>query len=255
MQLQDKRIIVTGSTAGIGRAIAEAMLQAGARVVVNSFEPEIASADLASLQQMGECHYVAADLSTVEGARQAVQQAHELLGGLDCLVNNAGTCVEKPFVEFGEEDFAKTIDLNIRGYFFASQEFARLAGQCTYDASIICIGSSNSLQAETNQVAYDASKGAVLMMVRSMCVDLAKQGIRVNGVGPGLIKTQLTDWGLQSEPETAALICRQIPVGRIGDPEDIGGAAVFLASDAARYITGQMLYVDGGIVAQQMNYE
>jgi NAD(P)-dependent dehydrogenase (short-subunit alcohol dehydrogenase family) len=209
---------------------------------------------LQRLTALGECHFVCADLSTIDGARAVVRRAGELLGGLDCLVNNAGTCIEAPFDAYNEDDYTRTIDLNVRGYFFASQEFACLVGRRAFEASIICIGSTNSLQAEIGHVAYDTSKGAVLMMVRSMAVGLAGQGIRVNGIGPGLIKTQLTDYGLRSQPDVAERIRRQIPAGRIGDPDDVGGATVFLASAAARYITGQMLYVDGGIMAQQMYY-
>ncbi|WDR04370.1 SDR family oxidoreductase [Devosia algicola] len=119
---------------------------------------------------------------------------------------------------------------------------------------MICVGSTNSKAAEKNSVIYDSSKGAVLMLVRSLAVSLAERGIRVNGIGPGIVETPLTRAGLD-QGEVRQILKRQIPLGRIGEPEDIGGAAVFLASPQASYITGQMLYIDGGIVANQMSWE
>lgn len=120
--------------------------------------------------------------------------------------------------------------------------------------SIICVGSTNSLAAEKNSVVYDTSKGAVLMLIRSLAVTLASRGIRVNGIGPGIVETPLTKAGLDT-PGVRTALNKQIPLGRVGAPGDIAGAAVFLASPAARYITGQMLYVDGGILANQMSWE
>jgi len=120
--------------------------------------------------------------------------------------------------------------------------------------SIICVGSTNSLAAEKNSVVYDTSKGAVLMLIRSLAVSLARRGIRVNGLGPGIIETPLTQAALD-RPGVREALDRQIPMGRVGQPEDVGPVAVFLASPAARYVTGQMLYIDGGIIANQASWE
>ncbi len=252
-----QRVLVTGGTSGIGRAVAEAMLKQGARVVVGSLGNDSDRMALKRLQAQGECHQVVGDLSEVGVPKRVVREAAQLLGGLDTLVNNAGTFADVDFLDIDETHFARTFDLNVRGYFFAAQEFARQIRQGeprTFDASIICMGSTNSLQAEKGGVLYDTSKGAVLMLVRSLAVTLSDFGIRVNGIGPGIIKTPLTSNGHADLPDVVNGLQAQIPVGRIGEAEDVAGAAVFLASKAARYITGQMLYVDGGIVAQQMTW-
>jgi NAD(P)-dependent dehydrogenase (short-subunit alcohol dehydrogenase family) len=245
-------VLVTGSTQGIGFAIAEAFARQGARLVINSHLPDTEAQR--RLGALTECHFVQADLSTVTGARGLVEAAHQRLGRLDTLVNNAGTFADVDFEALEESQFDRTFDLNVKGYLFASQAFVRRLEPGQHGASIICIGSTNSLAAEKNSVVYDASKGAILMLIRSLAVTLAERGVRVNGLGPGIIETSLTAAGL-GRPGVRATLERQIPMGRLGAPEDIGGAAVFLASPEAHYITGQMLYVDGGILANQMSWE
>lgn len=247
-----RRVCVTGSTHGIGLAIAEAFARSGARLVINSHLPD--NAALERLSALTECHFVQADLSTVDGARNLIAEAAGLLGGLDTLVNNAGTFRDVAFDDLDEAIFDKTFSLNVQGYLFASQAFVRALGPGQANPSIICVGSTNSLAAEKNSVIYDTSKGAVLMMIRSMAVTLARRGVRVNGIGPGIVETPLTQAGLDNG-NTRSILRAQIPMGRIGQPDDIGEAAVFLASSGARYITGQMLYIDGGILANQMSWE
>jgi NAD(P)-dependent dehydrogenase (short-subunit alcohol dehydrogenase family) len=245
-------VAITGSTQGIGYGIAEAFARTGARLVINSHLPDDGAAE--RLGALTECHFVQADLSTVEGARGFVSEAHERLGRLDTLVNNAGTFRDAAFDELGDANFAATYNLNVRGYLFAAQAFARLVTPEQQNASIICVGSTNSFAAEKNSVIYDSSKGAVLMLIRSLAVTLAPRGIRVNGLGPGIIETQLTAKGL-SAPGVRDVLTAQIPLNRLGTPVDIGPAAVFLASPGAGYITGQMLYIDGGILAHQISWE
>ena len=248
--LTGHRVVVTGSTMGIGRGIAEAMLQAGARVVVNSHEdPHDDVLDVYA--SMGECHFVKSNVATVEGAQGLVEKAHEILGGLDCLANNAGTCIGRPFIEYTPEEYDTMMNLNVRGYFFATQAFAKIVGKRDHDASVICTGSTNGLQAEKGIAIYDMTKGAVLMMVRSLALELADLGIRMNGIAPGLIKTPLQAEFLKDKPDLQRVWDAQIPLGRMGQLDDVGTVAVFLASRAAKYIIGHMLYVDGGIVAQQ----
>lgn len=245
-------VCVTGGTQGIGLAIAEAFARKGARLVINSHLPD--SAALERLSAITECHFVQADLATVEGARMLVETAHKKLGRLDTLVNNAGTFRDTAFEALDAERFAQTFDLNVRGYLFAAQAFAARVVPGQENPSIVCVGSTNSLSAEKNSVIYDSSKGAVLMMIRSLALTLAPKGIRVNGLGPGVIETPLTQKGL-SVPGVRRILERQIPLGRLGQPVDIGGAAVFLASPEAAYITGQMIYIDGGILANQISWE
>ena len=245
-------VCISGSTQGIGLGIAEAFARAGARLVINSHLPDDGAAR--ALGELSECHFVQADMSTVEGARSFVRQAHAKLGRLDTLVNNAGSFRDAEFDQLDQKRFDDTFNLNVRGYLFAAQAFAELVVPQRANASIVCVGSTNSRAAEKNSVIYDASKGAVLMLIRSLAVTLAPRGIRVNGIGPGIVDTPLTQAGLSAPGVREALI-PQIPLGRIGQPVDIGGAAVFLASPQASYITGQMLYIDGGILANQMTWE
>ncbi len=246
-------VAITGSTTGIGYAIAEAFAHTGARLVINSHLADDGGA-AARLGKLTECHFVQADLSTVNGAQGFVAAARAKLGRLDTLVNNAGTYLDNNFDSLTEAAFDRTFNLNVKGYLFAAQAFVKGLSPKQENPSIICTGSTNSLAAEKNSVIYDTSKGAVLMLVRNLAVTLAERGIRVNGIGPGIIETPLSAKGLAA-PGVRPALERQIPLGRVGMPADIGGAAVFLASPAARYITGQMLYVDGGILANQMSWE
>ena len=246
-------VAITGSTTGIGYAIAEAFAHAGARLVINSHLADDSGA-AARLGKLTECHVVQADLSTVAGAQGFVAAARAKLGRLGTLVNNAGTYLDTNFDDLTEAAFDRTFDLNVKGYLFAAQAFVKALSPKQENPSIICTGSTNSLAAEKNSVIYDTSKGAVLMLVRNLAVTLAERGIRVNGIGPGIIETPLSAKGLAA-PGVRPALERQIPLGRVGLPDDIGGVAVFLASPAARYITGQMLYVDGGILANQMSWE
>lgn len=245
-------VAITGSTTGIGYAIAEAFAHAGARLAINSHIADTAA--VTRLSALTECHFIEADISTVAGAQGFIAAAHEKLGHLDTLVNNAGTYLDTTFDDLTEAVFERTFNLNVKGYLFAAQAFVKGLAPGQENPSIICTGSTNSLAAEKNSVIYDTSKGAVLMLVRNLAVTLAERGIRVNGIGPGIIETPLSAKGLAA-PGVRPALERQIPLGRVGMPDDIGGAAVFLASPAARYITGQMLYVDGGILANQMSWE
>lgn len=251
--LTGHRVVITGSTMGIGRGIAEAMLQAGARIVVNAHEdPQDDVLDVYA--SMGESHFVKSDVATVEGARGLVEKAQGILDGLDCLVNNAGTGFDRPLTSYTPDDYDAIMNLNVRGYFFATQAFARIVGKRDNDASVLCIGSTNGLQAEKGLAVYDMSKGAVLMMVRSVALELADVGIRMNGIAPGIIKTPLSEQYMEDKDDARRILNAQIPMGYMGQLDDVGPVAVFLASRAAKYITGHMLYVDGGIIAQQTSH-
>lgn len=253
LSFDGRRICVTGSTLGIGRAIAGAFARAGGRVVINGPDDNDNGA-LAEISAWGECHHIAADLATGRGARDLIAGAVARLGGIDTLVCNAGSFFDTAFAELTEDRIDRTFDLNVKGALLCAQGFAAQVAPGHENPSIICTGSTNSLAAEKDSVAYDTSKGAVLMMIRSLAVSLAGRGIRVNGVGPGLIDTPLTAAGL-AVAGVRAKVSAQIPLGRIGRPQDVAGAALFLASPLAGYVTGHMIYVDGGILAQQMSWD
>lgn len=248
-----RRVCVTGSTQGIGHAIARAFALSGARVVLNSHEAE-GRAALAGMPAGSDCRFVQADLSTPEGPAELIEKAADVLGGIDTLICNAGSFHDTAFADLTVDRIDRTYSLNVRGAMLAAQAFAAQVTDGQVNPSIVCTGSTNSRAAEKDSVAYDTSKGAVLMLIRSLAVTLAGRGIRVNGIGPGLVDTPLTAAGL-SVPGVRETVTAQIPLGRIGQPDDIAGAAVFLASPQAAYITGQMLYVDGGILARQMSWD
>lgn len=257
--LEGKRVLVTGSSQGIGYAVAYGMLAAGAKVVLNSFEQSLSDGRAAALYDAGfkegkDFHYVQADLAGSEGPTTLVRSAASRLGGLDVLVNNVGTYRDENLEQLTAADFDRLYALNVRSHFLASQEFVRIVGKRDFDAAILFTGSLNGLQAETRHTLYDGTKGAVIAMARSLSVELAALGIRCNCIAPGLIATPLTDNGIESDPPLRKLIELQIPARRIGVPMEVAGAYVFLASDQAKYVTGQTLVIDGGISAEQLSY-
>ena len=218
--MKNKCVCITGSTQGIGYGIAEAFALKGARLVINSHVDNIEAKR--KLSEITECHFVKADLSKIEGTKKLIQQSYEKLGKLDTLVNNAGTFLDTNFENITEDTFDRTFNLNVKGYMFASQAFAEKIPNNQNNASIICIGSSNSQAAEKNSVLYDTSKGAILMMIRSLAISLAEKNIRVNGIAPGLIETPLNQEGI-NKGNNKKILTSQIPLGRIGNPNDIGG--------------------------------
>ena len=248
--------IVTGGSRGVGAATAKMLSKNGWNVIITC-SSSIEEAEKVAKECSNETAQVIAlqaDVSNDLDCKATINKAIEKWNRIDALINNAGTFQDTDFESINEENFNKTFNLNVRGYMFTSQEFVKQISTNQNNTSIICIGSSNSLAAEKNSVMYDTSKGAVLMMIKSMAISLASKNIRVNGIGPGILETPLTSEGL-NKGNNKKVITSQIPLGRIGEPSDIGGAAVFLASDEAKYITGQMLYVDGGILANQLNWD
>ena len=240
--LQDCFGFVTGSTQGIGAAMAVAMENAGAAVIRHG-RPEDQNAPSEEPQVI-----LPADLSSQlpESARSLVKTALELEPRTNLLVCNAGTYIDRPFLEMEFETFQATMQLNVASQFLLVQEFARHWVQNGIAGRIVLTGSINGRLAEPVHVAYDTSKGAVEAMVRSLSVSLAPHGIRVNGVAPGLIQTPLTSPALNNDSDRRWMELHT-PSGEVPGPESCAGATVFLLSDAAAHIHGQMLFVDGGM--------
>ena len=243
--LESHSALVTGSSRGIGLAAGLALQSAGANTVFHGRDksPEGVPKD---------APYLTADLATPGGADSLIEQAFTAAPGLDLLVCNAGSFFDVPFLEMDEERWDRTMDLNVKAAYFMVKNFARRLSKDNRPGSIVIISSTNGFQAEEDSSAYDTSKGALVMMTRSLAHSLAQYGIRVNGVAPGLIKTPLTAGWIESKSEKRKHYEKKILLGRIGLPEDCGGAIVFLCSQAAAYITGQVLVVDGGLTVGQI---
>ena len=254
INLEGRTVFVTGSTQGVGRAIAEACAEAGASIVLHGLvDDEAAGQALAAVRRWDPgAELVVGDLIGQQDQQVAavVQQALQVNGQIDTLVNNAGTFIDQPFLDLDYATFDRTMRLNVYAYFFVTQRFARHWVQQGQAGRVLMVGSINGRLAEPTHAAYDTSKGAVEMMVKTLCVSLAEYGIRVNGLAPGLFETPLTATAL-GDPVTRNWMQRHTPNGMIPGPEVCGEAAVYLLSDAARHVTGHMLLVDGGMSAWQ----
>lgn len=248
-RLAGRKALVTGSTQGIGAAIALRLAQDGADVVLNGRDPDGAPGGLIEcIAALGRrAVYVAADLSRgAAGAGRLVDEAAQALGGLDILVNNAGVERRADFWDVTEEDYDLVMDTNVKGLFFATQAFVRHLRTRKDGGAIVSISSVHEEIAFPHFASYCASKGALRMLARNLASELAPLGIRINNVAPGAIATPINAQ-LMDNPEQMRALNAQIPLGRMGQPEDVAGLVAFLAGDEARYITGGTHFVDGGL--------
>jgi NAD(P)-dependent dehydrogenase (short-subunit alcohol dehydrogenase family) len=244
--LSSRAALVTGSSSGIGLAIAEALQGAGAQVIYHSHEPRLKNWPV-------NREFLQADLIPADAAGKLIEAAFALRPQLDLLVSNAGSFFDVPFLNMTLELWEKTMALNLRAMYFLIQAFAKRLVQEKRGGSVVVMASTNGLQAEMDSTAYDISKGGAVMLTRSLALSLAQHGIRVNAIAPGLILTPLSRAWMASRSGIEEHYRKNIPLKRIGVPEDCTGAVVFLASDAAAYITGQVLAIDGGLTSQQIS--
>jgi NAD(P)-dependent dehydrogenase (short-subunit alcohol dehydrogenase family) len=244
--LANSAALVTGSSQGIGFAAANALREADAKVVFHGLQARPGNIPTDS-------GYVQADLMQSAAPANLLADAFKAQPNLDTLVCNAGSFFDTPFLEMTRERWDKTLQLNLSATYFVAQEFAKRLVAAKRGGSICITTSTNGLQAEADSTAYDTSKGALVMLIRSLAVSLGDHGIRVNGIAPGLIKTPLTAvWMETRASDLLAHYKKKILLGRIGAPEDCAGAVVFLSSPAASYITGEVLTIDGGLTVQQI---
>lgn len=243
--LASSTALVTGSSKGIGLAIAQGVHAAGAEVVFhgNTSRP----ADLPA-----NCAFVTGDLLGADAPGQLLAAAFQAKPGLDLLVCNAGSFFDKDFLAMGLPEWDRTMNLNVRAVYFLVQAFARALVARQRPGAVVIVSSTNGFQSEDESTAYDTSKGALVMMTRTLAQALAPHRIRVNGMAPGLIRTPLTAPWIDSQPEKRAHYHKKILQARIGEPEDCAGPTVFLLSPAASYITGQVIIVDGGLTVGQI---
>ena len=244
MRLKDKVALITGGSRGIGFATADRFLQEGAVVILTASSQGSADRAVAQLKEKhpsGTVAGISPDLSSLESVRTAFQEATSVYGCIDILVNNAGVSESTPFMEYTEETFDKVMDLNIKGVFNAT----RAAAECMVargEGVILSTSSMVSISGQPSGFAYPASKFAVNGLTVSLARELGPMGSRVNAVAPGITETDM----MKAVPkEVIDPMIARIPLRRLGQPEDIANAFVFLASDEAAYITGVVLSVDG----------
>ncbi len=248
MRLQGKVALVTGSSKGIGRGIAERFAREGADVVINyNSDPGGAQGAVREAQAHGvRAVAIQADLGTVTGVRSLVAEAIAQMGRLDVLVNNAGVEKHAPFWEVTEADYDKVLNVNLKGVFFTTQAFVEHLRREGRRGRVVNISSVHEELPFPNFAAYCASKGGLRMLTRNLAIELGPLGITINSIAPGAIATPINA-ELLKDPVKLGSLTRQIPLGRLGKPDDVSGLAVFLASDDADYVTGSTYVVDGGL--------
>jgi NAD(P)-dependent dehydrogenase (short-subunit alcohol dehydrogenase family) len=251
--LNGKRALVTGSSQGIGLGVAQAFAANGAAVVVTSERPLSALREVQRLlSDYPQTRYVQADLLTDGEPERLADEAWAAFGGIDVLVNNVGTYKEPPLLDLTRGHFDFIFRLNVWTGIAVTREVVRRAAAAKRGGRIIFTTSLNGSRSEPQHTLYDASKGAVNALTRQLAVELAPLGFTTAAVGPGLVETPLTDFGLKSDPSGRQAVLDQIPIRRIATVDDLAPWYVFLASDRASYATGAIFNVDGGLDAQQM---
>ncbi|ULG72142.1 glucose 1-dehydrogenase [Macrococcus brunensis] len=246
--LKDKVVVITGASSGIGKAMAEEFGKNGAKVVVNynSSQEEAERVAETVKQNGGQAVTKQADVSNEEDILALIQTAIDEFGSLDIMVNNAGTEKAIPTVEMTAEEFKRVMDINLTGAFIGSREAAKYFIEHDIKGNIINISSVHDIIPWPNYVNYAASKGGMKLMMETMSMEFAPKGIRVNNISPGAIMSAHTRDKF-TDPETLAQTEKMIPMGMIGQPEQVATVATFLASQNASYITGETIYVDGGM--------
>jgi NAD(P)-dependent dehydrogenase (short-subunit alcohol dehydrogenase family) len=243
--LSNHTALVTGSSMGIGRAIAQGIHNAGAKVLLHGYEEKCED-------PIPNREYICCDLLTEDGPQELIDKAFSSQPDLDLLVANAGDCLNAPFLEMTKDRWDRTMQLNLKGNYFLIQAFAKRLVSENRNGAVVITGSVNGFQAEMDSSVYDISKGGIVMMIRGLAMELGHLGIRVNGIAPGLIYTAKTRPGFTNNPGKEAHFGRKVLLGRIGETDECAGAAVFLLSQAASYITGEIIVIDGGLTVSQI---
>ncbi|MFD9950395.1 SDR family NAD(P)-dependent oxidoreductase [Nonomuraea sp. NPDC059023] len=249
--LAGKRVLISGGSSGIGAATARRFLEEGARVVLGGLDEAEVDAAVTGLAALGEVSGLAGDVSAEADVARLVDGAIAALGGIDVLVNNAGTAWREPFLEITPGHWDRIISVNLRGMFLVAQAVAQHLVERGTGGVILNMSSTNGLGGEADYAHYNTSKGGVLLLTRTMAVELGKHGIRVNALCPGYIQTPLNSAissGL-ADDFVSAYARDHIPLGRAGLAEEVAAAYAFLASDDAAFVHGTELVIDGGQLA------
>lgn len=248
--IEGRIALITGSSRGIGRALAQGLLEAGCTVVLNGRDEAVLArtrAELAGLGPDGRLFARAFDVTDSAAVAANVAAIEDEVGPIDILVNNTGTQHRAPLVDFTDEDWHRLIGTNLTSAFFVGREVARRMIP-RHRGKIINILSVQSETVRPGIAPYSATKGGLKLLTKGMCADLGPSGIQVNGLGPGYFATELTE-ALVADEEFSAWVRGRTPAGRWGQVSDLIGALIFLASPASDFVSGQVLYVDGGMLS------
>jgi len=247
MRLENKVAVITGAAQGIGRAIAERYVREGAHVLISDLDLERSETTAREIANDAErCSATCCDVTDAAQVRDLIALAIERYGRIDIVVANAGIGIAAKVVDITEAEFDAVMDVNVKGVFLTAQTAARAMQKQAGGGAIINIGSIAGKRALPDQLPYCISKAAVNHMTAVMGVALASDGIRVNAIGPGSVNTELMRKMVMASPEQRRTVLSRTPMGRAGEPEEIASVAVFLASDDASYVTGQVIFPDGG---------
>lgn len=246
--IEKKIVLVSGGAGDIGGAIVEAFVKEGCRVIIGDLN--LQAADEMKARLGGDVSTVEVDITSQASVEAAVKTVEERYGSLDVLVNVAGILCRKSVMDTEKEDFEKSMAINVIGTFVLSKAMVPLLKKSAHGGAIINISSLNGSAAAENRVVYGATKAALDMVSKSMALELGEFGITVNSVAPGVVDSKMCRVRLNTE-EKVQQFCRYIPLGRLTTPVDVAGSVLFLASPYARGITGDVMLVDGGIIARQ----
>ncbi|RUY27368.1 SDR family oxidoreductase [Mesorhizobium sp. M7A.F.Ca.US.001.04.1.1] len=247
-RLENSRALVTGAAQGIGLAVAERFLAEGASVLIADVNPDKGEGAAQALNDRynGKAHFQLADVSDLRQLRALVQGCMNTLGGIDVLVNNAGITRPADILDITEEAYDRVLAVNLKAGVFATQFAAQAMIAQGTGGVVINMSSVNAVLTIPEILAYNLSKGAINQLTRNAAVALAPHRIRVCGIGPGTIMTELSRVTAASDESKVNVILSRTPMGRIGEPEEVASVAAFLASKDASYVTGETVYVDGG---------
>ena len=246
MRLAGKVAVVTGAAQGLGKACAERFLAEGAKVVIGDITGTTLATTAEELGHPARLHAVEADVTKRADVERLVAAAVERFGRLDIMLNNAGIARNQPFLDITDQDFDDVLGVNLRGALFGVQTAARQMIAQGGGGVILNMSSINALLANPNLATYAMSKGGMNQLTAVAAVALAPHGIRVAGIGPGTILTEMVAKSIFSSEDARKAVLSRTPIGRCGEPSEIGAVAAFLASDDASYFTGQTIYPDGG---------
>lgn len=247
-ELKDKVVVITGARRGMGRAHALKLAKAGAKVVVSDISLEDCQKVVDEIKKAdGKAIAVKCDVTKKEEVDEMVRKTVEEFGKVDILVNNAGIVHFKPFLELTEEDWDRTLDINLRGYFLCAQACAK---EMVKQKSGVIVNIASVAMGQTGIgfpaiVHYCASKGGIAAMTEALAVELAVHNIRVNAIAPGMIDTPMIE-ATKQDPKMMEATLARVPLGRVGKPEEVSNLVLFLASDASSYMTGSVVVIDGG---------